>query len=152
MGRYTPSSSLTSIELTIESETTTYKNSGFLGSVRHKSGNPARCSLSFWNAISHSSIYSNAFLSRQEKRSHLLVAFEMNQFNVVTLPATLCIAFMLFGDPMSKMAFTFFGLASIPLYKTINPRNFPIDTLKAHFSSFNLIWYFLRVSKVSLRS
>jgi hypothetical protein len=40
---------------------------------------------------------------------------------------------------------TFLGFASIPLYNNINPKNFPKETLKAHFVGLSLILCFRSV-------
>ena len=64
----------------------------------------------------------------------------------------LCTSFTLLREVMLSMALTFFGLASIPRWETMNPKNLRDKTLNTHFTEFNIIWYFLKVSKVSLRS
>ncbi|XP_023886377.1 uncharacterized protein LOC111998512 [Quercus suber] len=43
------------------------------------------------------------------------------------------------GDAISSMACTFSRFASIPLWDTMNPKNFPDATPKAHLLGFNFI-------------
>ena len=52
---------------------------------------------------------------------------------------------------MFSIAWILSGFASIPLCETINPRNFPDDTPKAHLLGFNLILYCRSVSNVYYR-
>ena len=87
-----------------------------------------------------------------KKGKHLSVALEMNLWRATILPVSDYTFLTIFGDDISKMAFTFFGLAFIPLYDTKKPRNFPEDTPNVHLVKFNFILYCLSVSKVSLRS
>ena len=46
---------------------------------------------------------------------------------------------MVLGDVMLSMAYTFFGFAFIPLWDTMNPKNFLEATPKAHLLGFNFI-------------
>ena len=48
----------------------------------------------------------------------------MNLFSVATLSLRLCTSFPFLGGAVSIMARILFGLASITLYDTMNPRNF----------------------------
>ena len=56
------------------------------------------------------------------------------------------IPFLELGIGDFKMALSYAGLASIPLWVTINPRNRPALTPKAHFKGFSFIPYSLRRS------
>ena len=76
----------------------------------------------------------------------------MNLFRAATLPVRDCTSLVVLGEDILRIALTFSGFASIPLYETINPRNFPEETLKAHFDGFNFMLYYLSVLNVSLRS
>ena len=62
-----------------------------------------------------------------------------------------CSSFTVFREDISRIALTFLGFASIPLWDTMNPRNFPKETPKAHMDGFNFMLYYLSVLKVSLR-
>ena len=59
---------------------------------------------------------------------------------------------MVLSEAILIMAYTFSEFASIPLWDTMNPKNFPEVTPKTHVAGFSFIWYFLRVLNVSLRS
>ena len=49
------------------------------------------------------------------------------------------------GGGMSRTAFILSGFAYIPRLLTIKPKNFPVETLKAHLAGFNFILYFFRI-------
>jgi hypothetical protein len=51
---------------------------------------------------------------------------------------------------MSKMTWIFLGLASIPRFKTMYPRNFPKETPNMHFAGFNFIPYWFNVLNASV--
>lgn len=82
----------------------------------------------------------------------MFVVPEMNMFRVATLPAKFCTSFILLGDFMLTRVWIFFGLAPIPLCVTINPRNLPYLTPKAHLEGLRDIPFFLWIEKASLRS
>ena len=67
------------------------------------------------------------------------MALETNLFKVATRPVSLCTSFIYLGEVMSNIALTFSGLASMPHYETINPKNLPNETPNTHFAGFNLI-------------
>ena len=52
---------------------------------------------------------------------------------------------MLEGDGMSSTTFILFGFTSIPRLLTMKPRNFPVDTPKAHLAGFSFMLYSLRI-------
>ena len=110
-------------------------------------------SLSDLNACSHLSSHKNLLLSFNEskKRRHLSVTLEMNLLRAATLPVRLWTSFVLVGDRMSIRAYIFSRLPSIPLWLTMKLRNFLKATLNVHFSRFNFIRYFRRITKVSER-
>lgn len=83
---------------------------------------------------------------------HLSVSFKINRLRVTTLPASHYTSFIVRGDFMLKIASTFSGLTSISRCKTMNPKNFPGDTLKVHFAGLSFNQYFLKVRSVSSRS
>ena len=69
----------------------------------------------------------------QKKDRHLSVTLETNLFSATTLLLRLCIFMTFFGSVISIMACTLSGLALIPLWDTMNPRNLPVNTPNAHF-------------------
>lgn len=73
------------------------------------------------------------------------MARDTNLLKAMTHLAIRCTYFVFLDGCMSIMAFTFSRFASIPHWDTINPRNFPTDTLKEHLSGLSFILYFLRV-------
>ena len=67
------------------------------------------------------------------------VALETNLLRAATLPVRDFTSLIVLGELISRIALTFSGFASIPLYETINPRNFPEETPKAHLEGFNFM-------------
>ena len=55
------------------------------------------------------------------------------------LPLRLCTSFMFLGGVISIMARILSGLASMPLWDTMNPRNFPAVTLKARLPGLSFM-------------
>ena len=82
-----------------------------------------------------------------KKGKYLFVAFETNLFKAVTRPVRGWTSLTFFGGSMYKMAWILLGFASIPLYETMNTRNFLDETLKAHLLGFSLILYRLLCQK-----
>ena len=66
------------------------------------------------------------------------VTLEMKHLRAATLPISFYTSLMFLGEVISSMAFTFSRLAYIPRCDTMKPRNFPEETLNAHFAG-NLI-------------
>ena len=58
---------------------------------------------------------------------------------------------MFYGGDMSNTAFILSGFASIPQLLTIKPKNFPVETPKAHLAGFNFISYLFRIWNASAR-
>ena len=52
---------------------------------------------------------------------------------------------------MSSTTFILSGFASIPRLLTIKPKNFPMETQKAHLVGFNFILYLFRTLNASAR-
>ena len=46
---------------------------------------------------------------------------------------------MFYRGNISSIAFILSGFASIPRLLTIKPKNFPVETLKAHLAGFNFM-------------
>ena len=105
-----------------------------------------------WKALWHSSVHSNAFFRTLKNGKHLSVALETNLLRAATRPVRDCTSLIFCGGFISRIALIFSGLASIPLCETMNPRNFPEATPKAHLLGFNFILYRLSVLKVSCKS
>ena len=109
--------------------------------------------LSDLNACSHLSSHKNLLLpfNESKKGRHLLVTLEINLLRTAILQVKLWTSFVLLEDRMLIRAYIFLGLASIPRWLTIKPRNFSEATLNTHFSGFSFIRYFLKTTKVSKR-
>src|SRR3954468_6441155 len=75
----------------------------------------------------------------------------INQLTAATQPVNLYTSLRQVGLLMSSIALIFSGFTSMPLCEIMKPRSFPAGTPKTHFSGFNIILYFRRLSKVSLR-
>lgn len=60
---------------------------------------------------------------------------------MATRPIRLCISLMVFGDSIFNFAWILLGLASIPLYETMNPMTFPDELPKAHLLGINFLLY-----------
>ena len=88
----------------------------------------------------------------RKKGRNLSLAHETNLFNAAILPFKLCTSLTIFDGASSIIVRTFSGLTSIPLWDTINPKNFPVVTPNVHLLGFNFILYVRSVSKVSRRS
>ena len=56
------------------------------------------------------------------------MALETNLFSAAIRPVKDWTSLIFFGGSMSNIAWILSGFASIPLYKTMNPRNFPEET------------------------
>ena len=90
-------------------------------------------------AFRHSSVHSNAFLRTSKNGKHLLVALETNLLSAATRSVSDWISLVFYGGFMSSIAWILSGFALIPLWETLNPRNFLDDTPKAHLLGFNFI-------------
>ena len=73
----------------------------------------------------------------------------MNRFRVANFRVRLCISLSVRGDFISMTGKIFLGFASITLWLTMNPKNFPKLTLNTHFYEFSFILYLISSSKVS---
>ena len=69
----------------------------------------------------------------------MFVAFETSLFSAAIFPFRLCTSLIVFGGVSSIIAHTFSRLTSIPLWETMNPRNFPTVTPNTHLLEFNFI-------------
>ena len=105
------------------------------------------------NARSHSSFHSArlAALRVAKKGFKRSVNREIKRPRVANRPVSCWIPFLEVGADDYKMALSCAGLASIPLWVTIKPRNRSGLTPKAHFKGLSFIPYSLRRSNVCWR-
>ena len=116
-------------------------------------GGPVRYCLIFVNARPHSSFHSArlAPLRVAKKGFQRFVNREIKHPRAANRPVSCWIPFLELGGGDYKMALSCAGLASIPLWVTIKPRNRPDLTPKAHFEGFSFMPYCLRRSNVYWR-
>ena len=143
-----------STELTTELDTTKYKKSVLWRRWLTNIGRAARFCLSFWNISSHDSFYSNccAPFNNVYKGLAFSASFGRNLERVASLLFSLCTSFNELGLVILRIASHLSGLASIPLYVTMNPKNLPAMTPKKHFWGFNSILWALILSKTLVRA
>lgn len=79
-----------------------------------KSGSLAKYSLRLWKAVSHLFVHWKAYLKVFKKGRHLLVALETNLFKAAICPVNLCTSFIVLGEAILSIVFTFFEFTSIP--------------------------------------
>ena len=91
------------------------------------------------NASSHFVSHWKAFFKIWKKGWHLSFALDTNRLKAAILHVRRCTSFIPDGDGMSSTAFILSGFASIPLWLTMKPRNFPADTPKAHLAGFSFM-------------
>ena len=75
----------------------------------------------------------------RKKGRHLFVILKTNLFSATTLPLWLCTSLIFIGDVISIITRTLSRLTSIPLWDTMNPKNFPAVTLNAHLFGFSFM-------------
>lgn len=80
------------------------------------------------------------FHSILKNGKHYSVDFEMNWLRAATSLVSYCTTFLEVRCRMSRIAQIFSRIALIPRRVTMNLRNFPAITLKAHLLRFNFIW------------
>ena len=76
---------------------------------------------------------------------------EMNRPKAANRSVSCCTPFFELGARDSRIALSWAGLASLPLWVTMKPRNRPALTPKVHFKGLNFMLYALRRSKGSCR-
>lgn len=81
---------------------------------------------------------------------HLFDAWGMNLLNAVIYPVSFCTSFTDLWSCISRTAL--WWVASIPLWETRNPRNFPAVKPKEHLAGFNHMLCRIAFSNVSRRS
>ena len=84
--------------------------------------------------------YWTLLVRRKRVCSDLLLDTKL--LNVATLPVRLMTSLGFLGELISKSTLIFSGLASIPCWFTIKPRNLPNPTTKVHFKGLSVIRYF----------
>lgn len=89
---------------------------------------------------------------------HQSIEHKMSLLNAMIYLANFCTFFMFTRDDMLRIAFTWLGLPSIPLFKTRCPKKFPKVTLHEHLArlssilNWSNIWkVFLQVWKMSMK-
>ena len=116
-------------------------------------GGSIRYCLIAMNAQSHSLFHSAQLASLRvaKKGFKRSVNREIKCPRVVSQSVSCWIPFLELGADDCKMALSCVGLASMPLWVTIKPRNRPALTPKAHFKGFSFMSYSLRRSNVCWR-
>ena len=116
-------------------------------------GGSVRYCLIAKNAWSHSSFHSArlALLRVVKKGFKRSVNREIKRPRAANRPVSCWIPFLELGAGDYNMALSCAGLASIPLWVTIKPRNRPELTPKADFKEFSSMSYFMRRSNVCWR-
>ena len=102
-----------------------YRNSFSPGLDGLSNGGEEKYAFRSSNAYWHSTVHSNDFFNVRKKGRDLSIALETNLFNATTLSFRLCTSLTVFGEANSIMAYIFSGLTSIPLWDTMNPKDFP---------------------------
>ena len=76
---------------------------------------------------------------------------DTKQLSAAILPVRRWNSFMFDGNDMSSTAFILSGFASIPWLLTIKPKNFPVETPKAHLAGLNFRCYSFKIWNASAR-
>ncbi|WZZ61287.1 hypothetical protein YC2023_061394 [Brassica napus] len=71
----------------------------------------------------------------------------MNLLKAAILPVNFCTSFTFIGEGMEWIALIWSGLASMPRWVTIYPRNFPELTPNEHLAGLSFMLYLQRVEK-----
>jgi len=102
--------------------------------------------------FSHSSLYWNLSVFFNVFTIGLIfsVNFGKNQDRDVSLPTRLCTSFRVVGLCVSNMVEHLSGLASMGLWVSMKPKNFP-PTPNTHFAGFNLMLNFRSRPNTSFR-
>ena len=116
-------------------------------------GGSVRYYLIAMNAQSHSSFHSArlAPLKVANKGFKQSMNREIKRPRAASQSVSCWIPFLELGASDCRMDLSCVGLASIPLWITIKPRNQPALTPKAHFKGFDFMLYSLRRSNVCWR-
>jgi len=140
--------------LTTLVEMARYTNRGFPLLGFCSTGGEDKYSFNAWKDCSQASSHTNfcAFFMSLSIDWILSANLGIKCDNAVSLPTNLCISLMLAGLLMLTTAWHLSGLASIPLWVNMKPRNFPPATPKTHFSGFSLMSYFRTTAKISSKS
>jgi hypothetical protein len=77
---------------------------------------------------------------------------EMNLLRAAIYLLNFCASWRLSSGSIFAIVGTFSGLGSIAHWETVYPSHLPEGTPNVHFSGFNFILNFLRLSKVSTKS
>ena len=119
-----------------------------------RSGGLVKYFLNYWSACSHSLFYKTiVFLRRSWKYGrHSSNKLLINQLNVVAIPVSFLISFVVLELTRSLMAIIYSEFASISHRVTKCPRNLLELTPKVHLVALNLSLCSLRIATTSTRS
>ena len=106
-------------------------------------------SKAFWQLSVHP--VAPAFRIAKKKGWSSSVKQAIKRPSATSLPVRRCNSFLLLGWGVSMTALIWSELTSIPLWLTMNPRNLPALTPKAHLEGFNFMSYFLKRWKTSCK-
>ena len=117
-----------------------YKYKGCPNSGLHKIEGLERYSLNSWNTTSHYDVHLKlfSFLNNAKKGSTFQADATKNLEKEAILPINHWTSLTKVELFISKIAWHLSGFASIPLYMSIKPKNFPASIAKTHFCGFNL--------------
>jgi len=136
------------------SETEIYKRSPPLGAGFYRMRVDDTVVFIATKASSHSLLHHNlsVFFSVFTIGLIFFVNFGKNRDRDVSLPTRLCTSFKVAELCVSRMAEHLSGLAFIPLWVSMKPKNFPPSTPNTHFAGFNLMLNFQSRPNTSFRS
>ena len=146
--------SWTKAELTASSDTAGYTTIGRLGLGFWMTLGDGKNSLSWPKIPSHVSFQLNFDVFRSICAMGLIRSASRgtNLDSVVNRPSSCWTSFKFFRLLISVITLHLSGLASIPLWVSINPRNLPPSTPNAHFSGLRHMLLLRRASKTSYKS
>ena len=113
-----------------------------------------RVVLSFWNICSQSPFHVNLadFLSSCMMGWVCSASLGRKREMAVRRPMRHCTSLMLVGLCISMITLHFTGLASIPRWVNMNPRNLPWSTPNTHLSVLRRRLYYRNAEKIADRS
>ena len=96
----------------------------------------------FWQLSVHPFV--PVFRIAKKKSRNSSVKRAIKRPSATSLPVRRYNSFLFLGGGVSMTALTWSGLTSMPLWLTINPKNLPALTPKAHLEGFSFMPYFLK--------
>jgi hypothetical protein len=126
-----------------------YRNSVSPGSGATSTGREVRYCLISWKACSASSVHVNGPdpLINLKKGRALSASLEMKWLRAASDPVNLCTSLSWARGLIASIARILSGFASIPQCDTRNPRSFPAETPKTHFSGLSFVHVACSLSK-----